>query len=68
MAVNGERNHTLNLAAFRLGQLVQAGHLAEDDVRADLTDAALKAGLGARETERTIASGLNGGAEKPRRR
>jgi Bifunctional DNA primase/polymerase, N-terminal len=67
-AATGERNHTLNVAVFRLGQLVNAGHLDENAVRDELTTAALTAGLGGRETERTIASGLNGGSEKPRRR
>jgi hypothetical protein len=67
-AANGERNHTLNVAAFRLGQLVTAGHLDEDEVRNELTTAGRTAGLGGRETERTIRSGLNGGVEKPRRR
>jgi hypothetical protein len=67
-AANGQRNDTLNVAAFRLGQLVHAGHLDENAVRDELTTAALTAGLDGRETERTIASGLNGGVVKPRPR
>lgn len=67
-AMKGQRNDTLNVAAFRLGQLVTAGHLDEDAVRDELTTAALMVGLGQRETERTIASGLGGGTAKPRRR
>ena len=66
-APEGTRNHTLNRAAFALGQLVGAGYLDADDVVATLTDAALTAGLTAAETRATIASGLRAGAAHPRR-
>ncbi len=65
-ATEGTRNHTLNRAAFALGQLVAAGYLDPDDVVATLTDAALAAGLTIAETRATIASGLHAGTARPR--
>jgi hypothetical protein len=65
-ASEGTRNHTLNRAAFALGQLVGAGYLDPDDVVAVLTDAALATGLTATETRATIASGLRAGTVRPR--
>jgi hypothetical protein len=65
-AVPGQRNHTLNTAAYNLGQLVGAGLLAHAAAEAALTDAAARAGLGKREAARTIASGLTAGARNPR--
>src|SRR5581483_10430482 len=65
-ASQGQRNHALNRAAFNLGQLIAAGHLTEAEVTAALTDAAARAGLGATEAARTIASGLAAGARHPR--
>jgi hypothetical protein len=69
----GSCNHTLNRAAFNLGQLVAAGLLDPDQVRAVLLAAALAApATGHADRERrareTIKSGLKGGAAKPRRR
>jgi hypothetical protein len=64
----GRRNATLNRAAFNLGQLVAAGLLEADRVRAVLLAAALEAGNPERKARATIASGLRGGAAKPRRR
>jgi hypothetical protein len=64
----GRRNHTLNRAAFNLGQLVAAGFLAADEVRAVLLAAALEAGNPEAKARATIESGLRGGAAKPRRR
>ncbi|HEY3718418.1 MAG TPA: bifunctional DNA primase/polymerase [Jatrophihabitantaceae bacterium] len=65
-AVHGTRNHTLNAAAFALGQLVTAGlisrHLAEDA----LTLAGQAIGLGGRECAATIRSGLDSGERTPR--
>jgi hypothetical protein len=57
----GTRNSTLNWAAFRLGQLVAARALDPTTVEAVLTGAALAAGLGPHEVERTIRSGLEAG-------
>jgi hypothetical protein len=64
-AANGTRNHTLNEAAFSLGQLVAGGELQEGDVIAELTAAARLAGLGDNEIGATIRSGLSAGARSP---
>jgi hypothetical protein len=64
----GRRNATLNRAAFNLGQLVAAGLLETDQVRAVLLAAALEAGNPEVKARATIKSGLAGGAAKPRRR
>jgi hypothetical protein len=62
----GSRNHTLNAAAFALGQLTAAGllprQLAEDALR--LAGQAI--GLSARECAATIRSGLDSGERSPR--
>lgn len=63
----GDRNVTLNRAAFNLGTLVGAGLLSEQSVRGALTDAAHKAGLLPREISLTITSGLQSGMRQPRR-
>jgi hypothetical protein len=63
----GRRNHTLNRAAFNLGQLVAAGVLDADEVQAVLLAAALEAGNAQAKARATITSGLAGGAAKPRR-
>jgi hypothetical protein len=64
----GRRNATLNRAAFSLGQLVAAGLLEVEEVRAVLLAAALEAGNPEAKAQATIESGLAGGAAKPRRR
>jgi hypothetical protein len=64
----GRRNATLNRAAFNLGQLVAAGLLDAEQVRAVLLIAALEAGNTETKARATISSGLAGGAAKPRRR
>lgn len=61
----GQRNNTLNEAAFRAGQLIAGGQLAEGEAVAALTDAAASCGLGAHETEQTIRSGISAGREHP---
>jgi hypothetical protein len=58
----------LNRAAFNLGQLVAAGLLDVDQVRAVLLAAALEAGNPAAKAQATIESGLRGGTAKPRQR
>jgi hypothetical protein len=68
----GTCNHTLNRAAFNLGQLVGAGLLDAGEVRAVLLEAALAApATGHPDRERraraTIESGLRAGARTPRR-
>jgi hypothetical protein len=72
-AAPGTCNHTLNRAAFCLGQLVAVGLLEVDQVRARLLAAALAApASGHADRERraraTIESGLGAGARTPRQR
>jgi len=62
-APEGDRNNVLNRAAFALGKLAAAGHLPEGTVLGLLTIVAANTGLGEREVERTIASGLRAGKE-----
>jgi hypothetical protein len=69
----GTCNHTLNRAAFSLGQLVAAGLLHVGEVRARLLAAALAAPASGhpdrtRRARATIESGLAAGARTPRRR
>jgi hypothetical protein len=62
----GDRNRTLNRAAFSLGQLVAGGAIDRIVVERALLDAALECGLGTREAETTIRSGIEAGLERPR--
>lgn len=62
----GGRNHRLNSAAYSIGTLVGAGRLTESVATVALLDAALRAGLGEAEGERTIRSGLAAGQAHPR--
>ena len=57
-AREGERNDTLNKAAYSLGELVRAGVIRKHDVYNILEPAAVRAGLGKSEATGTIASGL----------
>lgn len=65
-APEGTRNHTLNTAAFNLGQLVAGGTLTADRVRDELAAAAVICGLPTSEAAATITSGLRGGSNSPR--
>lgn len=65
-AAEGCRNHTLNRAAFALGQIAGAGLIDTTDVETRLRDAALDAGLGEREALLTIRSGVAAGVTRPR--
>jgi hypothetical protein len=65
-AADGTRNHTLNTAAFALGQLVAAGLLPRRLVDDALTLAGQAIGLPARECAKTIRSGLDSGGRTPR--
>lgn len=65
-APQGQRNHTLNAAAFSLGQLVAGGALSQERVVDALLGGARSAGLTRLESERTITSGLRAGALSPR--
>ncbi len=62
----GTRNHTLNERAFRVYQLVAGGEIADADADASLRDAALRAGLGGKEIEATLASARDAGMAEPR--
>jgi hypothetical protein len=62
----GTRNVTLNRAAFSLGQLVAAGLIPPIPVITSLIDAARYAGLPEDEAVRTVRSGMEAGARKPR--
>ena len=62
----GQRNHTLNSAAYSLGQLVAAGVLDQAGAVQALTDAAADAGLEAAEIAYTIESGLSAGLKQSR--
>jgi hypothetical protein len=62
----GQRNHTLNSAAFALGQLVAAALIPELLAVDALARAAHAAGLEAGESEATIRSGLTAGSHAPR--
>jgi hypothetical protein len=68
----GQRNAALNLASFRLHQLVAGGELDERDVEDQLIEACEKNGLvaddGLHSVERTIASGRAAGLQHPRSR
>ena len=63
-AVPGERNNTLNRAAFALGQLVAGGELAEEASRATLIETA--SDLGWDRIEETVESGFQAGLREPR--
>lgn len=65
-ATEGERNTTLNLCAFRLGQLVGAGLLDANTVAAAMLPVAHEIGLGEAEAAATIDSGLQAGQCSPR--
>lgn len=65
-AAEGVRNDTLNKSAFRVGQLVGHGWLAEHDAFDALVDAGCLAGLSYAESARTVASGLDAGMRAPR--
>ena len=66
LAPEGQRNHTLNAAAFALGQLVAGGALSADEVIVSLVEVARRIGLKDTEIERTVESGLNAGLRSPR--
>lgn len=71
-APEGVRNHTLNIAAVKLGSLVAADALSETEVRETLLTAGRAAGLTDKEMVGinghggTIASGLAKGIQTPR--
>ena len=66
-AVEGTRNTTLNDAAFRLGTLAHIGKFTDGEAEAALVTAAIQAGLGEHEAQRTFASGYSAGKANPRK-
>jgi hypothetical protein len=62
----GARNNQLNRSAFCLGQLLAAGLLDRREVEQTLTAVARAIGLGAREVQATLQSGLEAGMRNPR--
>jgi hypothetical protein len=62
----GTRNDTLCRAAFALGQLTAAGLLPADLAADALAQAGRAIGLGERECQATITSGLHAGQAAPR--
>jgi hypothetical protein len=62
----GGRNRTLNRAAFSLGQLVAGDAIDRQTVESALLEAAIDCGLGPKEAEATIRSGIEAGLEHPR--
>jgi len=66
-APTGQRNHRLNRAAFKLGQLVGAGLLGEATAAAALVAAGLAAGPGEQKIRSTVRRGLQAGIREPRR-
>jgi hypothetical protein len=65
-AADGERNNTLNRAAFALAQLAAGGHLDHGRAVSALTQAAKSCGLPDAEIETTLASAFAAGGKEPR--
>lgn len=64
-ATEGERNHLLNISAYRLGRFVSGGGLDEIFVSGLLADVARDIGLDHGEIGPTIRSGLDAGKRDP---
>src|SRR5450759_2704379 len=62
-----QRNYTLNLCAFKLGQFLPYGLLDRQSVAEQLAQMASKIGLDTPEIRPTIESGLTAGNRRPRR-
>ncbi|WP_165547132.1 bifunctional DNA primase/polymerase [Kribbella sindirgiensis] len=65
-ATPGQRNDDLNASAYALGRVAATGALDPQVIRNELLSAAMQIGLGRREAERTIESGLSAGLLRPR--
>lgn len=65
-ATEGQRNSQLNRSAFNLGTLIGAKLLDQSDVERALLSTARAIGLAERESDKTIASGLQDGIANPR--
>lgn len=64
-APEGERNNTLNVEAFRVGQLVASQSITREFAEEALMKAAIACQLAPYEAKTTIRSGLDGGSKKP---
>jgi len=62
----GNRNDTLNKAAFTLGTLIGGGSLERKEIEEALRQAALAVGLEQPEVDATISSGIESGLKHPR--
>ena len=65
-APEGTRNDALNRAAYKMGGYVTDGHIGGQAVIDGLTEAALAAGLGMTEINRTVGRATSDGAGAPR--
>lgn len=63
----GQRNHQLNRAAFKIGQLVGAGVVQEPIAVEALVAAGLAAGPGERKIRSTVRRAIRAGMSQPRR-
>jgi hypothetical protein len=66
MIKEGTRNNQLNASSFALGQLIADGALDRDETAAALIAEGQRLGLGQRECERTVTSGMTAGMTQPR--
>lgn len=64
-APQGESNNTLNVEAFKVGQLIASGSLSREFAEAELLKAAKERGKPDYESRATIKSGLDGGSKNP---
>lgn len=59
----GTRNDSLNLAAYLLGRMIASGRAERQDVERLLIETGQALGLGNKETQKTVESGLRAGIE-----
>lgn len=65
-AKEGSRNDTLNRVAYRLGQIIGSGALAEHEIEPMLIERGIALGLREREVVKTVRSGMQAGEGSPR--
>lgn len=66
MVSEGERNETLNRAAYSLGQLISGNGMDRLAVESALLGVAISKGLTTKEAQATIQSGIEAGLKSPR--
>lgn len=64
-AGEGERNHTLNTEAFKIGQLLTSSDITQEYANEEIKKAALEIGLDPGEIRATTKSGFSGGKSNP---